>query len=66
MLVKPNHIDVVSSSGYKKVALACTSWNQLRGGLHPRINTGTFIQRGIKESMVHEQYAENTYRSHEA
>ena len=46
-------------------AASLTSWILLRG-LYPRANTGTFIHRGIKESVVHERYAENTYRSHEA
>ena len=51
--------------GRRYNAASLTSWILLRG-LYPRVNTGTFIHRGIKESVVYERYAEKTYRSHEA
>jgi len=43
-----------------EAAASLKSWILLRDGLYPRFNAGTFIHRGIKESVVHKQYAENT------
>jgi hypothetical protein len=52
----------IRSQGFGHLAY---TWILLRGGLYPRFNAGSFIYRSKKESVVREQYADNTYGSHE-
>jgi len=47
----------------QNLVASLTSWILLRRG-YRRFDTGTFIHMDVKESVVYEQYAENTYYSH--